>query len=34
VKMFAHEHYCLDTFPFGDAMKDLAENEVRYAVDC
>ncbi len=30
VKMFAQEHYCLDTFPFGDWVV----NKVRYAVGC
>jgi len=34
VKMFAQEHYYLDTFPFGDGMKDWVVNKVRYAVDC
>ncbi len=29
MRMSAQEHYYLDTFPFGDAMKDWVENEVR-----
>jgi hypothetical protein len=34
VMMFAQEHYILDSFPFGDAMKDWNDNKVRYAIDC
>jgi hypothetical protein len=34
VKMFAQNHYTLDTFPFGDVIKDWVNNKVRYAIDC
>jgi hypothetical protein len=27
VKMFAQEHYYLDTFPFGDGIKDWVVNK-------
>jgi hypothetical protein len=27
------EHYNLDTFPFGDAIKDWIENKEKYAMD-
>jgi hypothetical protein len=31
--MFVQEYYNLDTFPFGDAIKDWVENKVKYAMD-
>jgi hypothetical protein len=34
VKMFAQYHYTLDSFPFGDAMKDWNDNKMKYIVDC
>ncbi len=34
VRMFAQDHYTLDTSPFGDATKDWANNKVKYVVDC
>jgi hypothetical protein len=34
VRMFAQDHYTLDTFPFGDATKDWVDNKVKYVVDC
>jgi hypothetical protein len=34
VKTFAQDHYTLDSFPFGDAMKDWNVNKVRYVVHC
>ncbi len=34
MRMLAQDHYTLDTFPFGDAIKDYAYNKVRYAADC
>jgi hypothetical protein len=32
--MFAKDHYTINSFPFGDAMKDWNDNKVRYVVDC
>jgi hypothetical protein len=34
VKTFAKDRYILDSFSFGDAMKDWNDNKVRYVVDC
>jgi hypothetical protein len=34
VRMFTHDHYTLDNFPFGDAMKDWNDNKVRYEISC
>jgi hypothetical protein len=34
VRMFAHDHYNLDNFPFGDAMRVWNDNKVKYAVNC
>ncbi len=31
--MLAQKHYCLDTFPSKDAMKDWANNKVKYVID-
>jgi hypothetical protein len=33
VRMFAHDHYTLDSFPFGDAMKDWNDIKVRYVIN-
>jgi hypothetical protein len=33
-KMFAKDHYTLNSFLFGNAMKDWNDNKVRYVVDC
>lgn len=34
VKMFAQNHYTLDTFPFGDVIKDWVNNKRSYVIDC
>ncbi len=34
VRMFVDDHYTLDSFPFGDAMKDWNDNKVSYAINC
>jgi hypothetical protein len=34
VKMFAKDHYTLNNFPFGDAMKVWNDNKVKYVINC
>ncbi len=34
VRMFIHEHYTLNTFPFWDTLKDWTYNKVKYAYKC
>jgi hypothetical protein len=33
VRMFIEDHSILDSFSFGDAMKDWSDNNLRYALD-
>jgi hypothetical protein len=31
--MFAQDHYSMETFPFGDAIKDWQDKKWKYVVD-
>ncbi len=34
VRMFTHDHYTSNNYPFGDAMKDYNDNKVRSTINC
>jgi hypothetical protein len=34
VRMFTHDHYTLNNYPFGDAMKNYNDNKVKSTINC